>query len=171
MAHTGRTIRIVAAPEDHPPFITDAVTYEEDTYLVMSADPGVWENRDDPEQLMAQLRELRPKRPGMVVVEPGVPLRLLAVVHDLNLDPSWKEEWITGALDEIFRLAEQHRLRSLALPLLGTLYGSLDPLRFIALLRQSLERWSPSLLTHLWLVLPAGTSPETIERIDLALQK
>ncbi len=43
------------------------------------------------------------------------PVKLLAVVHDLNQDPSWKEEWVVKALEGIFREIEQRKLQSLAL--------------------------------------------------------
>jgi len=33
------TIHIVAAPKDRPPFKADAMAFEEDTFLVMSAEP------------------------------------------------------------------------------------------------------------------------------------
>ena len=171
MAHSGRTMRIVAALEDNPPFAVDALVYEEDTFLVLSADPDVRDTQENPEPLLAELQDLEPKEPGTVLVEAGYPLRLLAIVYDLNQEPCWKEEWVIRALDEILHLAERQKLRSIALPPLGTLHGSLDQLRFVTLLRQALEKWSPSLLTRLWLVLSVGTSPKILEMLELALRK
>ena len=45
----------------------------------------------------------------------AAPPRLLAVVHDLSLEPTWKEEWIQEALVNALASAEEHHLRALAL--------------------------------------------------------
>jgi hypothetical protein len=95
---------------------------------------------------------------------------LLAIIHDLNQEPSWKEEWVASALDGIFQEAESCKIRSLALPLLGTLHGSLERQRFLALLQDALERRSPRHLTRLWLVVPAGTSSEILAMLEAELQ-
>jgi hypothetical protein len=165
------SVRLFVAPKEWPPFLADALVEEEDTYLVFSADPEVQETREEPEELMAELLKTNPAVPGSVIVKEGQPLSLLAVVHDLNQEPSWKEEWIANALDRIFWEAESRKLRSLALPLLATLHGSLDRQRFLALLREALERSSPKYLARLWLVVPAGTAREVLGMLVSILKK
>jgi O-acetyl-ADP-ribose deacetylase (regulator of RNase III) len=96
---------------------------------------------------------------------------LLAIVHDLNQEPSWREEWVASALEGIFREAESRRLRSIALPFLGTLHGSLKKERFVELLRCALERMSPNHLKRLWLLVPAGTSSKILEMLESDSQK
>jgi len=160
------SIRIVAAPKDSPPFQVDAVAAEEDTFIVLSADPVVREPKEHPIRLMTRVIETRPEKPGSVLVKGKRPLRLLAIVHDLNQEPSWREEWIASALDGIFREAEDRRLRSIALPLIGTLHGSLEKQRFAVLLRYALERTSPRHLKRLWLVIPPGTDCQTLEMFE-----
>lgn len=165
------SVRLFVAPKEWPPFLADALVEEEDTYLVLSADPEVQETREEPGELMAELLKTNPAVPGSVIVKEGQPLSLLAVVHDLNQEPSWKEEWIANALDRIFRETESRKIRSLALPLLGTLHGSLDRQRFLALLREALERSSPKYLARLWLVVPAGTAREVLGMLVSILKK
>ena len=159
------SVRLFIAPKEWPPFLADALVEEEDTYLVLSADPEVQETREQPGELMAELLKTKPAVPGSVIVKEGRPLSLLAIVHDLSRDPSWKEEWVVSALDRIFREAESRKIRSLALPLLATLHGSLDRQRFLALLQEALERSSPEHLVQLWLVVPAGTAREVLGMI------
>jgi len=156
------SVRLFVAPKEWPPFLADAMVEEEDTYLVLSADPEVQETREQPEELMAELLKTNPAVPGSVIVKEGQPLSLLAVVHDLNQEPSWQEGWIVSTLDSILREAQRRKLRSLALPLLGTLHGSLERQRFLVLLREALERSSPEHLARLWLVVPAGTTLEVL---------
>jgi len=156
------SVRLFVAPKEWPPFLADAVVEEEDTYLVLSADPEVQETRQEPGELMAELLKTKPKVPGSVIVRGERPLSLLAIVHDLSRDPSWQEEWVVNALDRILREAQKRKLRSLALPLLATLHGSLDRQRFLRLLQEALERNSPEHLVRLWLVVPAGTAREVL---------
>ena len=165
------SVRLFVAPKEWPPFLADALVEEEDTYLVLSADPEVQETREEPEELMAELSKTKPAVPASLIVKEGRPLSLLAVVHDLSRDPSWKEEWVVGALDKIFREAESRKLRSLALPMLGTLHGSLEKQRFLVLLRQALERSSPKHLARLWLMVPAGTTLEVLGMLASILKK
>ena len=165
------SVRLFVAPEEWPPFLADALAEEEDTYLVLSADPEVQETREQPGELMTELLRTNPAVPGSVIVKEGRPLSLLAVVHDLEQEPSWKEEWIIRALDGIFREVETRKLRSMALPMLGTLHGSLEKQRFLVLLREALERSSPEYLTRLWLVVPAGTTGEVLGMLVSILKK
>jgi hypothetical protein len=165
------SVQIFVGPGNMAPYPVDAWAAEEDTYLVLSADPEVVESNEDPERVMAEVLATRPEEPGTVVVKGGHPLRLLAIVHDLNEEPSWKEEWVVSALAGIFQEAETRKLRSLALPLLGTLRGSLEKQRFLVLLREILERRSLGHLTNLWLVVPAGTSSAILQMLKSDLPK
>ncbi len=165
------SVDIVAAPKHRPPFPVDAVVFEEDTFLVLSADPEVGNPHEHQVQLMTRLIETRPEQPGTVLVKGRRPLRLLAIVHDLNCDPSWKEEWIASSLNGIFREAERRKLQSIALPFLGTLHGRLEKDRFLVLLRGFLERGSTKHPRRVWLVVPAGTSSRIFEVLEYSLQK
>jgi len=117
-------------------------------------------------RVMTRVIETRPQTPGSVLVKGKRPLRLLAIVHDLNQDPSWREEWIANALDRILAEAETRRLRSIALPFLGTLHGSLEKQRFVVLLRDALERNPAIHLERLWLVVPEGSSSKILDILE-----
>jgi len=165
------SVRIVATPKDRPPFPVDAVAFEEDTFLIMSADPEVRDPNEPLVRLMTRVIETPPETPGSVLVKGKRPLHLLAIVHDLNQEPSWKEEWIVSALDGIFKEAESRRLKSIALPFLGTLHGSLEKERFVILLGCALERMSAKHLKRLWLVVPVGTSSKILQILESRSQK
>jgi len=158
------SIDIVAAPKDSPPFSIDAVVVEEDTFLVLSADPKVRDPHTHLVQIMTNVINTRPEKPGKVLVKGKHPLLLLAIVHDLNQEPSWREKWIESALNEIFRLTESRDLKSIALPLLGTLHGSFEKQRFIVLLSYALNRISAHHLKRIWLIVPPRTSSKIFEK-------
>jgi hypothetical protein len=164
-------IRIVAAPENSPPFEVDARAFEEDTFLIMSADPKVCEPEEHPIRLMTELIESKPEIVGSVVVKGQKPLRFLAIVHDVNQDPTWKTEWIESALKKIFCEAEQRRLQSVGLPLLGTLHGKLEEKHFVELLAQALRCTAFFNLKRLWLIAPAGFDKNLIKMLKAALQQ
>ena len=150
-------LQVVAAPVRPAPFEVDAWVAEEDTFLVLSEPPEFEEPAASFKELIRQMSQLRPKEPGSVVVKRGRPLHLLAIVHDLEQEPSWREQWVVSALTEVFRLIEARGLRSAALPLLGGVHGQLAPERFMRLLHEALVTSLPAHLRRLWLVVPEGT--------------
>ena len=157
------------SPKESPPFSVEAIAFEEDTFLVMSADPTVRDPKIPLIRIMTDLIETRPRVPGTVLVQGDSPVRLLAIIHDFNDDPSWKEEWIEKAFQGIFEVAERLRLRSLALPLIGTVYGSLEKKRSVQLLTQSLIQRPLNDLLFLWLVVPTGQTREITSLLNRSL--
>ena len=160
-----RGLHIVAAPDNSPPFTVQAMAYEEDTFLVMSADPRHAAEPAHPLRLMAELADLTPEKTGSVVVQGRHPVRLLAVVHDVDMNPTWREEWIEGALREIFALAEKHRFVSLGLPLLGTRYGKLDKPRFAGILGRIMRETAWPHLKRLWIAAPVPENQKLIRTL------
>jgi hypothetical protein len=145
-------VRIVAAPENRPPFDVEAVAYEEDTWLIMSADPKICQPEEHPIRLMTDLIEAQPETVGSVRVQGANPLRFLAVVHDVNQEPTWKAEWIEKAFANIFRESERRKLTAVAVPMLGSRHGRLDPKDVTTLLGRSLKQQSFVHLKRLWLI-------------------
>ena len=146
-------VEVLVVPEGVTPIALAAVV-EEDTYLVLSAEPRV---RATPESLasaLAAVRRAHPLPPGSVVLRRGTPVRLLAVVHDLALTPSWREPWIASALRGCLRIARRLQLPSLSLPPLGAVHGRFDPERMVELLRDALAGAEPSALARIWLRVP-----------------
>ena len=160
------SLRIVAAGENHQPFDVEAVAYEEDTWLIMSADPKVCEPEEHPIRLMTDLINTEPIPVGSVLVKGRSPLRFLAVVHDVDQEPTWKESWIEKALQGIFKEAEDRQLKSLAVPMLGTRHGRLQPTRFIYLLDRALKKSKTKHLQRLWLITPPHTSRDIIDNLN-----
>ena len=144
----------------------DAVVLEDDTFLVLSADPTPKATPERPVYLLMQAMQVEAEVPGTVIAKENAPLRLLAVVHDLNQDPSWKEEWISSALVEALRAVEKRKLGSMALQMLGTVHGSLDPARFPNLLEQALATVRCEHLEKIWVVVPGGVGVEVHDQLS-----
>ncbi|HEY6838020.1 MAG TPA: hypothetical protein VI389_04680 [Geobacteraceae bacterium] len=132
------TVRVgIASPDDVAP--VDAVVLEEDTWLILSADPEVTISHEHPVRLMTRLLEAQPLPTGTVFVRQGVPLTLVAVVHDFGAEPCCRPEWVAAALTEILRICRERKLHSLQLPLLGVRHGRLTTATVLPLLVRALS--------------------------------
>jgi len=159
-------VRIVAAPENAPPFSVDAMTYEEDTFLIMSADPEDVPPDIHPIRLMAELEAFKPKEIGSVIVKNGNPLKLLAVVHDVNKEPTCRGKWVEKALQAVFREVERRGIQSLGMPLLATRHGRLPCSRFAQLLSRVLAQNDFQSLKKLWIVAPVPDNCDVISALE-----
>ncbi len=156
---------VAAAPGTTPSFEIDAIVLEDDTYSVLSADPVAKESEESPSKSLQRAVDTSPHEPGSVVVKEGHPTRLLAVVHDLSHEPSWKEQWVKQALAQVLGAAEERQLASLSLPMLGTLRGTLEPIRFVELLYIGLREHPGTYPHSIWLVLPESTDDSLISTL------
>ena len=147
-------VRVALAPESEPPFPVEALAVEDDTWQVLAADPDFRPSAEHPIRLMQALHAAQPVAAGSVVVRDGTPIRLHAIVHDLDLEPTWREEWISAALEEIFRISNDCGCRALGLPLLGTRHGRLSRDLSLRLLDRALARSANRSLRRLWLIAP-----------------
>jgi hypothetical protein len=142
------SVRIIAAPEEPPPFPVEAVVFEEDTFLVLSTDWKKIESEDHPVVILTEAFGMEPEKPGTVVVYEGSPFRFLAVVHNLDQDPSWREEWVRKALENIFREN-----------------------RFLARLGDFLKQNPFPYPLRIWLVMPGALEDEIIEWLEADWEK
>lgn len=144
-------VAISVIPADFLPDPLDARVREEDTDLVLSVETTLQEPQESVQQLTRSMAEFKPVEPGSVLLRRGQYLNMLAVIHDLNREPTWRESWISEALARVFELARKRGLRILALPLLGTLHGRLAPRRALAVLHRVLATYPPLPATKIWL--------------------
>jgi hypothetical protein len=158
-------MRIVAAPVYSPPFPVEAATYEEDTFLIMSPGSGETGEAQHPIRMMAELESFRPRKVGSVLVRKGPPLRLLAVVHDVNREPTCREQWVEKALSNLFQKADQLGLRSLSMPLLANRHGRLPIDRLALLLSRILQTRSSGSLEQIWVVSPVPDNARFIHAL------
>jgi hypothetical protein len=159
-------IRVAVATEGSRPFQVDAVVFEEDTWLVMSADPKICQPEKHPIRLMTELLEATPEIPGSVFIRPGRPMRFLAIVHDFNREPSWREEWIEDVLCEIFRESERRKMTAIGMPLLCTKHGRLGRDRFLFMLTNVIDKTSFEYLKRLWLIVPSEDNTGLINDLE-----
>lgn len=150
-------------PDRHEPH---AVVREEDIQLVLTADMRPRPTAESLDALETAALRDPGHPPGSVVVRPGRPLELLAIVHDLDREPSWRPEWVADALDAVFREAHRCGLSDLRVPLPGTVHGRLARGDAVRLLVEALERAGEARPRALWL---DGVPDDTIEAVRVAV--
>jgi len=147
-------VRIISAPESPPLFRVQVLAFEEDTWIIMSANPKTCEPEEHPIRMMTQMIETHPEKVGTVLVRGNNPVRFLAIVHDVDQEPTCREEWVESALMEMFLNAEHLGIQSIGLPLIGTLHGKLEVKRFVELLSKVLVQMKFNHLRRLLLITP-----------------
>ena len=75
---------------------------------------------------------------GNVLVKQSNPIRFIAIVYDVEHTPIGKKTWIEKAIQNILTQCDKYRIKTLAMPLLGTSYGKLEEESIIQLLQYSL---------------------------------
>ncbi|MCK5666886.1 MAG: hypothetical protein KAI17_25540 [Thiotrichaceae bacterium] len=150
-------INIYIAPEDCSPFPVKAIVEEQDTSLVLEPADEIHEYNDTrPLWYLSNTRELQKGyQAGEVIVKSFNPMRFLAIVHDLDCDPTWSTDWIKAAIENVFGLCCDKELVSLALPVLGSQFGKIDNETFLKLLVKQLQHKQSDFPEQIWLIVPA----------------
>ncbi len=153
VVHIGR-VSIQVGPQQRPPFPVSAIVVEQDTAMVLDDESILQTPVESLRQLRDEVERFREPELGSVVIQRGKPRRFYAIVHDLEQEPTWREEWIQTALETLFREIERLRLNDLAMPLLGTRFGNLSTQRFIELLCTTLQDFPLRKPLKLWMIAP-----------------
>lgn len=143
-----------------------ALVCEEDTMQVLGADLELKLVPDHPVRVLMAAEEARPVAPGIVLCSGRTPVVLRAVIHDLDLEPSWKVDWIRAALEQVLQQAAQRTIEGLSMPLLGTIHGRLALPRALSLTFKALVAARESLPGRIWLMVPASAQHEIRAQLD-----
>jgi hypothetical protein len=147
-------VEVTIAPPDFPPYEFEAFVEEQDNSLLLGLEPMIREPREQPDSLVEPMISELTKKPGDVIVKKTTPLKLLAIIHDLELRTTWKTEWIEEALKQIFCIIEDRKIKNIAMPMLGTIHGSLEYEEFVSLFRAALPSDTSCYPEKIWLIAP-----------------
>jgi len=159
-------IHIVVAPLQLPPFAVTAEVIEQDTARVLDEDLILLEPDETLGQLVREMATEPTLTPGSVWVTGSRPIRIQAIIHELDRQPTWREEYIREAWRGIVACCEEWAIDSLALPLLGTRLCAMDRRLSVRLLRELILESSPACLQRIWLRCPAGTQQQVLELLQ-----
>jgi len=155
-------IDIVVAPKAVAPFNIDAVVEEQDTALILSEPGNITDSGNKPVWFLANKLESQPLlKPGSVIKRDGKTIRLLAIVHDLDMEPSWSSDWVAQALDNLIKLSHTQGISSIQLPVLGAQHGRFHIQDFLQLLVIAIKK-SHGKLKKIWLVVSQQDCSSTL---------
>lgn len=148
-------VEIAISPGKFPPFPVGAVIEEQDTALILDDSSEIRDPGEKPPWFYAnKLDQQVLLDPGQVITRDTQPLRLQAIIHDLESDPVCNELWIFQALQEAMDIAEQRSISALQTPLLGFKFGKFPAQQFFAVLLEILSRQRPAPIARLWITAP-----------------
>ena len=146
--------KINPAPRSSPPYDIDAMAFEEDTSLVLSADPKIRGSGEHPIRIMTALHDSKPFPVGTAIFRGARPYRFFAIVHDFDQEPSFQPGWVRDALRDLLAQCEEKSLGSLGLEPLGVLHGKLAMTEFKEMLANALAQTEGRYLKRIWLIEP-----------------
>jgi len=142
-------------------FGVDAIVVEQDTARVLDPSGLLTEPTESfPELVAGMVGESLP-RPGSVLVEAGYPLKLHAIVHDLERYPTWRVEWVLAALAGIREELAARSCSSVVMPMLAVRHGTFEAEAFVGLLGD----WIGAMqgLERVYLVMPEDVSCSVLD--------
>ena len=156
---------IIVLPDQRATPNVDGVVEEQDTALILGEPEKITDSDNKPSWVLAnQLETQKLQTPGSIIKRRAQPLRLLAIVHDFDNEPSWRSDWIKRALDNVLYTCKADNLKSIRLPVLGARYGKFELKTFLSLLVSALEK-HPGALNEICLVVPHEDCPQALSWI------
>lgn len=144
-------IQVLARDADIPEDV-DGLVIEQDTGLVLNPNDEFRYPRDSIETLTKDMLSRGEPAQGTVLELSTSPPQLLAVVHDLDNEPTWTEEIVKETITSLFKIANRRAFRSIAMPLLGTIHGDLAEERARDLLEEGLSETKAPRLQTIWIL-------------------
>ncbi|MFZ5796800.1 MAG: hypothetical protein ACYCYR_14415 [Desulfobulbaceae bacterium] len=160
-------VRVSVAPNTLYPLPVDARVFEEDTHLVLTVDPVMRYTPEHPIRMLNSLSGDRPNRPGSVVLNGS---SWYAVIHDLDLEPTSRREWVESAYQEIFRLTEDGRVNRIGIPLLGSVHGNMKSSESLDLMLARIKSIRARELKHVMILVPPGQVEPTKTKLLRTVQ-
>lgn len=154
----------VGWPSDKFGTEADAIVIEQDRDLLLETDSSLFESTDSLKAILDEAKAVKGREAGTVLVRGrSAPYYFLAIVHDFSVEPSWSEQWVSMAFDAALKEGAARKVRSIGMPLLGTVHGRLGNHRSAELLRESLEKADLGSIESLRLFVGSDTDSQLLQ--------
>ena len=131
----------------------DAIVEEQDTCLLLGKKPFIKTPVESFPALVKKMEQQKPRAPGEVLVIHSVPIRLIAIIYDLDQKQICRQEWIETAIKNILQQCKAYQIRTLAMPLPGTTHGRIDEDTSRNILEKLIVAGQPSCLENIYLIM------------------
>lgn len=164
---TVNTVNLAVVANSLSPLLVNVRIFEEDTHLVLTVDPVMRHTKEHPIHLMTRIMETKPRKPGSIIIKNA---SWYAIVHDLNVEPSWRQEWIENAYLAALRLGETKHVQKLGLPLLGSVHGNFPPEQSLELLIQTIKSRTFQHLSNILILVPHQDCKKTRQHLQALIK-
>lgn len=160
---TVNTVNLAVVPNSPSPLLVNVRVFEEDTHLVLTVDPDMHLTEEHPVRLMTRIMETKPRKPGSIVTRKA---RWYAIVHDLDVEPSWRQKWIEDAYLATLELGETKHVQKLGLPLLGSVHGNFPPEASMEILIRIITSLTFQHLSNILILVPHQECTKTKQHLQ-----
>jgi hypothetical protein len=126
------------------PFMVSAIVEEQDTNLLLDTIPVIQDTQESYRSLVIKMYQQKPLTPGQVFIKDTQPARLIAIIYDIEQTPVCNEAVLATVINNLLDTMNRHKLKSVAMPLLGSTHGKITEQVFIKLLQESLINRNPA---------------------------
>lgn len=136
--------------------MVDAIVDEQDTNLLLDTIPVIQDTRESYRSLVKKMNRRKPLLTGQIIIKNTIPARLIAIFYDFEQIPVCSEAVLTTVINNLLDKLNRHKLKSVAMPLLGSTHGKIAEQVFIKLLQESLLNKNPAYPEKIVLMVPPG---------------
>lgn len=149
-------VEISVCTADQNPFMVAAIVDEQDTNLLLDTIPVIQDTRESYRSLVKKMNRRKPLLTGQIIIKNTMPARLIAILYDIERTPVCSEAVLTTVINNLLDELNRHKLKSVAMPLLGNAHGKIAEQVFIKLLQESLLNKNPAYPEKIALMAPPG---------------
>ena len=149
-------VEISVCTADQHPYTVDAIVEEQDTNLLLDTKPVIQDAQESYRSLVKKMNRQKPLMPGRIITKNTIPARLIAILYDIKWTPVCSEANLTAVMNNLLDALNCHKLKSVAMPLLGSTHGKIAEQVFIKLLQQSLINKNLAYPEKIVLMVPPG---------------
>lgn len=161
------TISVCAS--DKLPLTVDAIIEEQDTNLILGTHPVISDTQESYPDLIRKMEHQKALLPGHIIIRNTIPLRITAILYDIEQTPVCTDELIAGVLNDLLDKFDEYKLKLVAMPLLGCAHGKIKTSGFIKLLHDTLKTKNPVYPAEIMLIVPPDNLDDIRDIIEYVI--
>jgi hypothetical protein len=147
----------------------DAIVEEQDTNLILGTHPVIRDTEESYPALVRKMERQKPLLPGQIIIRNTIPLRITAILYDIEQTPVCTEELIADVLNDLLDKFDEYKLKLVAIPLLGCTHGKIKASGFIKLLQDTLITRNLVYPAEIMLIVPPDSLDDISDIIEYVI--
>lgn len=144
-------VKVALAPRGKPPFTVEVMIFEEDTNLILTADPVIQYKEEHPIRLMTGIMKAKRHLPGSLVINKS---SWYGVVIDLDEEMICRPKNISNVYSQLFERLQKEKIKTAGIHLLGCTHGNILLDEALNLFSEGLNSVALNYPKSIWLIVP-----------------